>query len=421
MTTPKALLIIGAVSLAAAALVAFVSRTPAEVRRAEAPVEARDPSLGARFTEEQIARHGAYRGPAYLGFALSLVVEVTLLLVLARGPWARLVGTVGRLPGGWVLHALVLGAIAATLASLVALPLNFVRGYVIEHAWGRSTQDLVGWASDVSRSLAIGAVVAGVASLVFFAVVRWQPRTWWLIGWVAFTILTLAMTFLYPVVIAPLFNRFTPLEAGPLRDRALGLARSAGVDVDEVLVADASRRTTSENAYVAGIGGSQRLVLYDTLLRSGSDDETLHVVAHELGHRSEGHVGQNVLIASVGLLVGFGGLALLSHRQALWDWAGASSIADLRAIPLLLLFMTVATVVLLPVENLISRAHERKADEIALELTDNPDAAIGSFRRLAFANLADLRPHPLAVSLLYTHPPIRERIVSALRFDQSDR
>lgn len=420
MTTTRAILILAAISIGAALLVALVSRTPAEVRHNEPPVEARDPSLGASFSDEQVARHGAYRAPAYLGFALSVVVEVALLLVLARGPWGRIVAAAERLPGGWPLRAVVLGAVAALLATLVALPLAFVRGYVIEHAWDRSTQDLFGWLSDVGRSLGVGAVVAGVSALVFFALVRWQPRWWWALGWVAFTLLTAVMTFLYPIAIAPLFNRFTPLEEGPLRTRSLALADEAGVSVDEVLVADASRRSTIENAYVAGIGSSKRLVLYDTLLASGTEDETLHVVAHELGHRSENHVFQNVLIASAGLLVGFGALAWLSQRRGFWEWGGASGIADLRALPLLMLFVSVVTLVLLPAENTISRRHEAEADRIALELTDDPATAVRTFRRLAFSNLADLRPPEVAVALLYTHPPIPERIEAALRVPHND-
>ena len=406
-----------AVSIGSALIVALVSRTPADVRSDEPSVEARDPSLGADFTDAQIARHGAYRAPSYLGFALSIVIELTLLIVLARGPWGRLVDKIASVPGGWPVHALLLGAIGAVLATIAALPLAYVRGYAIEHAWGRSTQDLVGWLADIARSLGIGAVIAAISALVFFALVRWQPRTWWILGWAAFTVLTALMTFLYPIVIAPLFNKFTPLEEGSLRDRAFAMAREAGVSVDDVLVADASRRTTAENAYVAGIGSSKRLVLYDTLLAAGSEDETLHVVAHELGHRSENHVLLNVVIASIGLLAGFGALAWLSHRSGYWAWGGAEGITDLRAIPMILIFVTVATLVLTPLESLISRNHEAKADEIALELTDDPETAIRTFRRLAFSNLADLRPPEVAVAVLFTHPPIPDRIESAMQFE----
>lgn len=418
MSTARAVLLVGAVSIGSALILALASRTPATVRLNEPGQEARDPALGASFTDEQVARHGAYRAPGYLAFGLSLIVELTLLVVLCRGPWIGIVGSLERLPGGWPVRALLLGAIAALLGSVVSLPLSYVRGYAMEHAWARSTQDVAGWFSDVGRSLGIAAVVAGVSALVFFAMIRWQPRTWWFLGWVAFTALTALMTFLYPIAIAPLFNKFTPLEEGSLRDRSLELAAQAGVSVDDVLVADASRRSTAENAYVAGIGSSKRLVLYDTLIRSGTEEETLHVVAHELGHRAENHVFKNVLIASGGLFLGFGALFWLSKRASFWDWAGADGISDLRSIPLLMLFVSIVTLLLLPVENFISRTHETRADEIALELTDDPETAVRTFRRLGFSNLADLRPPDIAVGLLYTHPSIPERIEAALRFER---
>jgi STE24 endopeptidase len=156
------------------------------------------------------------------------------------------------------------------------------------------------------------------------------------------------------------------------------------------------------------------VVLYDTLLSSGGDDETLFVVAHELGHQRENHVLKGLALSSLGLLVGFGLLRLLAGWKGLWDWGGADGISDLRALPLLLLFATVLGVLLLPIQNTVSRSFETRADDIAFELTEDPGVAIRSFRRLAFSNLADLRPPDVAVLWLFTHPPIPERIEAAM-------
>jgi STE24 endopeptidase len=410
----RAVAVLGAVALGAAAVVAVASRTPGDVRLQKPAAGASDPSFGARFSNEQVARHGRYRAPGYLAFGLTIVVEVAALIVLARGPMARAAGWIESLPGGLPVHALAAGAVVAVVLFAALLPLSFVRGFVIQHAWGLSTQDVGGWASDQARSLVVAIVVAAIGAAAFFAVVRWQPRWWWLVGWATFTGLTALMTFVYPILVAPLFNRFTPLEEAPLRARLMALADEAGVAVDNVLVADASRRTTAENAYVAGLGATKRLVLYDTLLDAGGDDETAFVVAHELGHRVENHVFKGVAVASVGLLLSFVALLWLSGRSALWEWAGASGIADLRALPVLVLFATVAGLLLLPAENAVSRAFERRADEIALRLTDDPAAAVRTFRRLAFSNLADLRPPGVAVGMLFTHPPVSERIRAAV-------
>lgn len=188
------------------------------------------------------------------------------------------------------------------------------------------------------------------------------------------------------------------------------MAAEAGIEVDRVLVADASRRTTSENAYVAGFGSTRQVVVYDTLLEAGGRDETLFIVAHELGHQRANHVLKNVALASLALLGSFALLAWLGAGTWPWSWAGAEGVGDLRALPLLAAFALLVGFLLLPLENYASRSFERQADETALELTDDPDTAVMTFRRLAFANIADLDPPRIAVWTLYTHPPIPDRI-----------
>lgn len=397
-------------SLTAAGILALASRTPAAIRDAEPAPGATDPSLGSSFDGATIERHGAFRRSAYASLGLTIVLQIAGLVILARGPAARLVDVIERIPGGWAVHAFITGALIAIALTLLMLPLSYVQGYVVQHAWGLSTQDVGGWLVDRVRTGAIRAVIGGVVALAFFGVVRWQPRTWWLLGWAVFTALSAALAFLWPLVIAPLFNRFTPLERGPLRDRVLELAEGGGVDVGQVFVIDASRRSTIENAYVAGFGGSKRIVLYDTLVAAGDLDETSFIVAHELGHQVENHVYKNVALTSAGLLAGFAVLYLLARSAAPWSWAGAEGISDLRALPVLLLFVLAANLVSLPVENSISRSHETRADEIAVALTQDPATATRVFRRLAFANLADLRPPDAVVWALFSHPPIPERI-----------
>ncbi|MGH2729435.1 MAG: M48 family peptidase, partial [Actinomycetota bacterium] len=263
MSLSRAGAIVVVAAICSAGLVALVSRTPASVRAARPGPDATDPSLGARFTDEQVSRHAAYRGPSYLSFALSVLLELGVLVVLLSGPFRRFVEIVDGVPGGWALHVAILGAGVAILLALAVLPLGYVRGYAMEQAWGLSTQDVGGWLSDRARGMGVAAVTGAIAVVAFFAIVRWQPRTWWVWGWAGFTVLTAALVFLYPIVVAPLFNKFTPLKDPALEQRVTRMADAAGVNIDEVLVADASRRTTAENAYVAGFGESKRLVVYD--------------------------------------------------------------------------------------------------------------------------------------------------------------
>jgi STE24 endopeptidase len=410
MSTVRAVAVIVALALATAGVVAFVSRAPASIRADKPGRAATDPSLGARFSEEQVERAAAFRGPSYLAFVLGTLVQIAALVLLLKGPFARLVDASERLPGGWPVRtvAAILGLII--FMTLVGLPLAFVRGYAAQHAWGLSTQDFGGWLSDALRGLMVGGVTSSVATLAFYGLVRWQPRTWWLWGWIAFSLLSTLLVFVWPIAIAPLFNKFTPLRDEALKGQVTQLAHDAGVDVDRVLVTDASRRSTVENAYVAGLGKSKQVVLYDTLLSAGDDKETLFVVAHELGHDVENHVVKNLMITSIGLFGGFAALAWLSTRGGLWTWAHSSGIADLRALPLLLLFTVVVGVLLLPTESAISRSFESQADSIAIDLTNDAATAVRAFRRLAFDNIADLRPPRIAVWALFSHPPTADRI-----------
>ena len=415
VTTARALLLLAAIAVVAAFLVAFVARAPASVREADLGPEATDAELGSSFTDEQVARHGAYQGPGYLSIALSLLVQVAALVLLARIVVPRFYVRIADLPGGWLVKAVLVTVVVVAVMTVVALPVTYVRGFQMGHAWGLSTQSTGGWISDQLRGLLVTTVTSTVAAVAFLALVRAAPRSWWLWGWVVFSVLTIALAFLWPLVIAPLFNKFTPLEDGALRGRVVRLAEEAGVTLDDVLVADASRRTTAENAYVAGIGASKRMVVYDTLLTGGTEDETAYVVAHELGHEVHKHIWKFVALGSVSLLVGFAVLGWLAGRGSVWSWAGADGIGDVRVVPLLALFTIVGGVLFLPVQNAVSRSFERDADRAAITLTEDPDTAVSVYRRLAFRNLADLRPPRVAVWTLFSHPPIPERIENVLR------
>lgn len=413
MSVARFAVIVALLAGVVAGTLALVSRTPAPVR-AEARQGSTDPSLGATFTDDQIASHGAYRGPAYLSYFLSLGLQVIVLVLLARGPLRRVMDRVEAWPGGWVTKALVAAVVVSAALWLATLPLDYVRGYAMGHAWGLSTQTFGGWVGDQLRGAAVGLVFAAVAAVAFFGVIRWQPRSWWWIGWLTFSALSAVLVFIWPVLIAPLFNEFTPLQDGHLKDRVVALADEAGVQVGEVLVSDASRRTTAENAYVTGLFGSKRLVLYDTLVENGDEDETAFVVAHELGHKVENHVPQGVMLSVIGLLFSFGALRWLASLDEPWRWAGADGIGDVRALPVLLLFSIIASFVVLPVENVISRRFEATADRVAISLTEDPQTAVKVFRRLAFSNISDLRPPQVAVSLFFSHPPTPERIEELL-------
>ncbi|MEA2476352.1 MAG: endopeptidase [Actinomycetota bacterium] len=396
-----------------AAVVALASRAPASLRDFTPPQSATDPSLGAHFTPKEIAQHGAFSRGGYVSFVVTMALTV-LTLILLRKPVGAFVDRIERFPVSWPVVALATVLLVVVVVTVVTLPAAFVRGYQSQHAWHLSTQSVAGWFSDQARSLLVTGVTAALAALAFFGAVRWQPRVWWLWAWAGLSLLTIAIVYLYPIVITPLFNRFTPLHDASLNARIHQIADQAGVPIDRVLVADASKRSITENAYVAGFGSSRRLVLYDTLLRGHTEDEVLFVVAHELGHYKHNHVLKGALLSVIGLFVTLGVLAWLARSDRLWAWAGAGGIRDIRAVPMLLLFAVVATLLTLPVQNTISRHFESQADSVAFALTADPDVAVRSFRQIALTNLADLAPPRIAVWALFTHPPTADRIEAAL-------
>lgn len=359
------------------------------------------------FPDDAIARADEYRTPLYLGFAARVALDLGLLVVLAftgAGAWlARMRGP------RWVRGAVLAIAAIVLLRVLVRLPVSFWAGYVHEHAWGFSTQTAWGWLSDVGRSVGIALGVSIMAYAAAVWAVRRFPRRWPALLAPAAAALVLLSSFVWPVVVEPLFNRFEPLR-GPAAERFEALADRAGVPVEAVLVADASRRTRKENAYVSGFGDTKRLVLYDTLLRSAPLEEVELVVAHELGHRRGGHVLWGTLIGAAGAA----GMVLL-----LWHFARSRSVrtaaratgpADPRMLPALLLAIALLNLAALPPANTLSRAFEEQADRYALSLIGDGEVYAATHRGLALRNLSDLDPGPVAYRFLYTHPPAPERI-----------
>jgi len=296
-------------------------------------------------------------------------------------------------------------AVAITLTStVVALP---VRAASRERAKrvGLVTQSWGGWAVDVGKGAAIGSVMAGAGGALLVVGMRRFGRDWWAPGAAVVAGFALVFTYLGPVVLDPVFNRFTPLPAGQTRSDVLSLARKAGVDVGEVYEVDASRRTTAANAYVTGVGRTKRVVLYDTLLKDFTPAETRLVVAHELGHVRFQDVPHGLLWLT--LVAPFGTYAVARASERLTR-PGAT------AVPAVALSLALIAPAVTAVSNQLSRAIERRADAFALDLTDEPDAMVGFERRITLQNVGDPDPPRWQQLLLGTHPPTMERIGQAL-------
>jgi STE24 endopeptidase len=360
------------------------------------------------FSPAQLDRAEAFRAGQLWLYGARLAIEIGLLVYIVRRPPRRLERAFRR-PA--VAGAATAAALAVTLTA-AALP---VRAIARERAKdvGLVTQSWTGWVGDVVKSTAIEAVLVGAGGGLLVLGMRRFRRHWWAPAAALVVGFGVVATYASPIVLDPLFNRFEPLPQGRLRSDVLELARRAGVDVGEVYEMDASRRTTAANAYVAGIGHTKRVVLYDTLLEDFTPDEVRLVVAHELGHVNHRDVPHGLLYVAIVAPFGMYAVARLGERMAPRD-----SLATPAAIPAVVLAVSILVPAITVISNQLSRAVEARADRYSMELTGEPEALIGFQRRIAVQNVADPDPPPWVTFLLATHPSVVQRIGQALAVEE---
>ena len=357
------------------------------------------------FTPDQLARIQAYSHPARWLSRSDLAVSVVVACVLGLTPVRRWITR--RLRGPWWLRAVEAVVVVTLVGWLVTLPL----GVALQHhqrAFGLSDQPWPSWLADQGLGLVVTVVAASVAVVALLACTRRFRRTWPVVAGVLLAVLVVLGSFVYPLLVQPLFNDFTPLPQGDLRTQILEIADQEHVHVSDVLVADASRRTTTINAYVTGFGPSRRVVLYDNLVKELPRDQVLSVVAHELAHAHHDDVlvgtaiGAGVALAAIGLL------GVLVGRRF-------ERLTDPAAVPALMAMFALASVLALPVENVMSRAVETRADVDALRVTGDAQAFVGLQQRLALSALQDPDPPAWSQAWFGSHPTPLQRIAVAKR------
>ncbi|SCG38327.1 STE24 endopeptidase [Micromonospora halophytica] len=366
------------------------------------------------FPVDQVARGREFRAALRPGAYGALLLGLLVALLLGLTPLgARLVELAGRPFGDhWIARAVLGGLAVVLVADLLTLPFAAWRQAVLTR-YGLSTHGWSGWTVDLLKSYAVSAVIGAVALLGFYTVTRLAPRWWWAFGAAGAAGLVVLLSFVLPVLVEPVFNRFTPMEQGPLRTELMAMAARDGVPVRDVLVADASRRTKAVNAYVSGLGPTRRVVVYDTLLREATPAEVTSVVAHELGHARDRDVAVGTLTGALGAAAVVVALYLLGSWGPLTRLAGVDSVAEPRAFGLLIALVTVAGLVAAPVQAAVSRRVEARADAHALALTGDPATFEAMQRRLAGVNLADPDPPRWEYLWSASHPSTVERMAAA--------
>lgn len=314
----------------------------------------------------------------------------------------------------WLLVVAVF-ALWALLEFVLDLPLDFYASYLRPHAYGLSNQALAKWSGDAVKALGVGLVLGAGAIWFPYWLLRRTPRWWWFWSGVAALPVMAFVTLIAPVAIDPLFNDFGPMKDTALETRVLELARRAEIADARVFEVEKSVDTHTVNAYVTGLLGSHRIVLWDTLVRKLEPDEVLAVVGHEIGHSTLRHVEKGLAATAALTLAGLflvdrlaRGLLRRFERRI-----GVTDLADPASLPLLLFSIALVGALLLPPGLAISRHMEREADRYGLELTGDGHAAARSFVKLQRENLSYPQPARWLVLLRSSHPPLAERIEAA--------
>jgi STE24 endopeptidase len=304
------------------------------------------------------------------------------------------------------------------IAFIVGFPTSYY-GFSLEHKFELSNQTFFQWFGEELLALLVMAIIALIAVEGIYLALRKAPRTWWIYMSVVFIGFAVVLVNLAPVLIMPLFNVYTPLPEGELRERLVSLSHRADVEVEDIFTVDMSKQTRKANAMFTGLGNTKRIVLGDNLVKEFTTDQVEVVIAHEMGHNLMHHIWQGILFSALMAAIGFL-IIHLSGPKIINKWRNRlriDSMADVAGLPLILLIFSLYGLVTMPIFPAVSRHMERQADRFALDMTHNKEAFISAMDELAYMNLSDPNPSPIIEFLLYDHPPISKRIKFAQEYE----
>ncbi|MCL4415929.1 MAG: M48 family metallopeptidase [Actinobacteria bacterium] len=303
-----------------------------------------------------------------------------------------------------IISASALFALFIMILFLIVLPLQYYREFVLSHRFGLSNQTLSSWFIDILKERGLSLIINTVGLTTVYALIIYLPKHWWIAAASLFILFAVISSFISPVIIDPLFYKFSVLEDKQLTNEIIKITEKAGVNIGSILVADASKKTKKVNAYFTGIGKTERIVIYDNMLNQYTKKEVLSIIAHEVGHWKNKHMIKNLIMEAAGIIILFFILYLL--KSGLW------LNNSVKLVLVLFVLSTLITYVTMPLQNFVSRYFEVQADRTALELTADPQTQIVMLEKLARSNLASVKPDNLLKYLIFSHPPIMERINS---------
>jgi STE24 endopeptidase len=400
------------------------SVTPFDLQKAEQASKIKDPLAATKAYLDSVPHERREKTKAYahgnylLDIITFLFLSAVLLLLVVSGLSVRFRNFAQRVTKRPSLQTAIYWFQIFTVITLIEFPLSVYTSYYREKKYDLLTQSFSHWLSDQAIGFLLGAFLGAILLMALYAVLRKTPRTWWLWGslvMILFLIFTIAIA---PVFIMPLFNKFTPIKDAELRENILKMAHEHGIQADEVYEMDASKRTDRISAFVNGILGTTRIVMFDNTLKRCTPQEIQMIMGHEMGHFVLNHIWKAVAYFSLLIILGFLFVRwafnrILTRRPNL----GIESVADPAGLPLLWFLLAMFLFVTSPISNTVSRLQELQADNFGLDASHQPDAAATTFLKLG--EYRELDPSPTVEILFFDHPSGQTRILNSMRWKAS--
>jgi STE24 endopeptidase len=299
--------------------------------------------------------------------------------------------------------------------TVLSLPFKVYHTFVIEQRYGFNRTTIKTFIADRLKQWLISGVVLGLLASIVLSLFEAYGPSAWLIAWICAAVVSIILVYVAPTVILPLFFKTTPVPEGPLRDQVTQLATRERFPIRELLVIDGSRRSSKANAFFTGFGSNKRIALFDTLMRSHSVPELLAVLAHEIGHFKKRHIVRHFAFGQLSLLFLLLGASVCISRPELFSAFGVSTPSYYMGLVLYFVAIRPLAAIVDILANYLSRRDEFEADRYAAQVLGDPNPLISALKRLSKESLSNLTPHPLLVSLHFTHPPVVERVLALRR------
>jgi len=316
-----------------------------------------------------------------------------------------------------VTNGLIYFAILAAGQAALMLPFRIYHTFVIEQRFGFNRTTIKTFVADRLKEWLIAGLVTGLLAFVVLSLFQAFGLHAWLICWICTAVISVILVYIAPTVVLPLFFKTSAVPEGPLRERVTELAAREKFPIRELLVIDGSRRSSKANAFFTGFGSNKRIALYDTLINTHTVPELLAVLAHEVGHYKKHHIFRHFVFGQFNLLLLFLGASVCISRPELFTAFGVTNRSYYVGLVLYLILIQPFGALFGVLGNYLSRRDEFEADRFAAETIGNPTPLITALKRLSKESLSNLTPHPLLVSLHFTHPPVLERVLALRKLE----